>query len=243
MERTYLNDLFDFLKDRIDELTSDEADQLCWRYEDDYNECEIEGWHQDIVDKLGCSRYDLGCSKIVLFFDEYPDIVVKIPFDGIRDVDYEKDFEVTNERHFIHNYCEEELDIWYEAIEANVEEVFAEEAYIGQYRNISLYAAECCAMNYWYAVDEPSEDSKAKAKKITDGIYSEVNEYIPTIIEQHGEEFAEKVFKFIEEFEIDDLHDGNVGFKNGLFKFVDYSSYDDQEKGNNHESYVQGICI
>ena len=96
------------------------------------------------------------------------------------------------------------------------------------YHDLSLYAAERCNMDYRYAeVSEPSEDSKEKAKKIIKGVYSEVNEYIPTIIEQHGEEFAEKVFKFIEEFDINDLHDGNVGFKCGLFKFVDYSSYDD----------------
>lgn len=239
MERTYLNDLFDFLKDRLDMLTSDEVDQLHWRYEDDYDECEIDGWHEDIVDKLGCTKYALGCSKIVLFFDEYPDVVVKIPFDGVRNVDYEKDFEITNERNFIHNYCADELDIWYEAVEANIEEVFAEEAYVGMYHNLDLYAAERCNMDYGYSeLSNPSEDSKEKAKKITEGIYSEVNEYLPTIIEQHGEEFAEKVFKFIEDFDINDLHDGNVGFKCGLFKFVDYSSYDDQEKGNNYGSFI-----
>lgn len=229
MERTYLNDLFDFLKGRLDMLTSDEVDQLHWCYEDEYDECEIECWHEEIIDKLGCTRYALGCSKIVLFFDEYPDVVVKIPFDGVRSVDSGKDFEVvTNEWNFIHNYCAEELDIWYEAVEANVEKVFAEEAFVGRYHDLSLYAAERCNMDYGYAaMTAPSEDSKEKAKKITKDVYSEANEYIPTIIEQHGEEFAKKVLDFIEEFDINDLHSDNVGFKCGLFKFVDYSSYDD----------------
>ena len=226
MEKTYLNSLFDFLKDRIDKLSENESEQICWRYEDDYDECEMEDWHFDIVDKLG-GRYSNGCSKIVLFFDEYPDIVVKIPFEGIRYVDCDKDFEVVNERHFSQDYCSSELDIYYEALNVDLEDVFAEEAYIGCYHGISLYAAERCSEYYFWSVKEPSEDSKKKAEQILPSGYCEMKEYLPIIIEQYGEEFAEKLVSFIEEFEINDLHNGNVGVKDGMFKFIDYSSYDD----------------
>lgn len=237
MEKTYLNSLFDFLKDRIDKLTEEEEEQLCWRYNDDYYEDEMEDWHSEIVDKLG-GRYANGCSKIVLFFDEYPEVVVKIPFEGVRYVDCDKDFEVVNERYFHQNYCSSELDIWYEACNEGIENIFAEEAYIGCYHGVSLYAAERCSGYFWRNIEEPSEDSKKKAEQILPGGYCEMKEYLPIIIEQYGEEFAEKVLDFIEEFEIDDLHDGNVGLKDGMFKFIDYASYDDQEKGNNHGSYV-----
>lgn len=225
LDRTYLDGLFDFLKDRMDELSSDEVEQLCWRYEDDC-EYEVEDWHESLIEELGCERYAIGCSKIVLFFEEYPDVVIKIPFDGIRTIDYDKDYEVVDSRNFHLDYCAEELNIWYEAINAGVEKVFAEEAFIGRYRGVPLYVAERCSGRYRRA-EEPSEDSKNKAKKMTEGVYLEVAEYLPLIIHQYGEEFAEKVLNFVNDYSIDDLHDNNVGLKDGMFKFIDYSSYDD----------------
>lgn len=226
MKQDYLNEIYSFLKSKLDCLSYLQTETLGWRYEYDDSSDEIESYHDEIVYDLGCRKYSLGCSKIVLFFDEYPDVVIKIPFKGVRDLD-EDTFEVTDERYYYVDYCSLEYEIYQRAVQEKLDKIFAEEEFLGFYLDLPLYVAERCS-DYYAQVADPSEDSKQKASKLASEKlceYSDLTEYLPIIIEQHGEDFTERLVDFFNVNEIDDLHYDNVALKDGWFKFIDYSSF------------------
>lgn len=227
MKQDYLNEIYSFLKSKLDCLSYLQTEELGWRYEYDGGD-EIENYHDEITYDLGCSKYSLGCSKIVLFFDEYPDVVIKIPFQGVRDLD-EDTFEITDERCYNVDYCSLEYKIYQCAVQEKLDRVFAEEEFLGFYLDLPLYVAEKCSDYYSLAAD-PSQDSKQKASKLASeklDRYSDLKHYLPIIIEQYGEDFAERLVDFFNVNEIDDLHYDNVALKDGWFKFIDYSSFDE----------------
>lgn len=227
MKQDYLSEIYFFLKNKLDSLTYSQTEDLGWRYEyDDYGG-DIEDYHDEIIQDLGCKRYSSGCSKIVLFFDEYPDVVIKIPFHGVRDLD--EDFEVTNQRGYCVDYCHLEYEIYQHAVQEKLDKVFAAEEFLGFYSDLPLYVAERCS-GYYTQVDDPSEDSKQKANKLASeklDRYSDLTRYLPIIIEQYGEDFAGRLVDFCNVNEIDDLHCDNVALKDGWFKFIDYSSFNE----------------
>ena len=50
--------------------------------------------YQEIADFVGAEDYKNGASKLVLFFDEFPQYIIKIPLFGCAEVDYD-DYLVT----------------------------------------------------------------------------------------------------------------------------------------------------
>lgn len=232
MFQSDLEDVFDFLKDKVNRLSFEDTDSLNWRYEYE-DEFELEYYHEYITEKLGCSKYDAGCSKLVLFFDEFPDIVIKIPFLGVRILD--EDGDIVTHRSFCKDYCDCEVNIYYDSFYYDLQDIFAAEKFIGLYNGVLFYAQERCDQEYC-GLREVTEDSKSKACKLSEkkklGKYSELRDYLPVIIDQYGEEYADRLLDFIEEKDISDLHDGNIAFYHGVFKFIDYSSFESQRKGN-----------
>lgn len=226
MKQDYLNEIYSFLESKLDCLSYLQTEALGWRYEYDNYGDEVENYYDEIIHDLGCERYGLGCSKIVLFFDEYPDVVIKIPFQGVRDLD-EDTFEVTDERCYREDYCNLEYKIYQHAVQEKLDKIFAKEEFLGFYLDLPLYVAERCPDDY-LRIDNASEDSKQKASKLASeklDEYSDLTEYLPIIIEQYGEDFAERLVDFFNVNDIDDLHYDNVALKDGWFKFIDYSSF------------------
>ena len=172
-----------------------------------------------------------GVSKFVIFPDEDKDVVVKLPFSGTfcevwqdDTEEYESYFDYYNSKH--DNYCEMEANIYEEAEEEGVEEFFASTKYAGRTASDTPYYVS--ERVYGYISDElirvtPSEDSVKKAES---KYASMRTSWLAEAIEWYGEAKVDKFLKFVETHNINDLHNGNFGYrKNGAPCLLDYSGF------------------
>lgn len=199
--------------------------------------------------------YDAGISKCVLIFDNL-DYVIKIPFyaewfEG-EEIDYDEEndepiyedgytadypFEgievegYVKENHW--DYCETE-SLLYKAAEKNgVAEYFAETIHIGYAKDWPIYAQTRACMfcsedsrttrsrkNY---TDEEKET--VKTIRSTTNFYLD-DEWLMDFIAFWGQARLMQLIQFCNEYFIDDLHNGNIGYVCGAPCLIDYSSYD-----------------
>lgn len=216
-----------FLRKRFcDELSDEQFDLLTWKYKDEDYEEEIESCYEDIKELVGAKWVNTGESKIVFYFSEYPEWVVKIPFQGVRFVDEENTVSYTDT--YTTNYCEAELCYYYDAINEEVEDAFAEEHWLFDMCGADFYCAEYCELMTCDKM-EASEKARTVAEKIKKNSispYNDIFQWTPLLIDCYGEEFSKRVVDFIIKQDIEDLHNENVGFsRDGKFKLIDYSGF------------------
>jgi hypothetical protein len=199
--------------------------------------------------------YDSGISKGVLIFDSL-DYVIKIPFyaEGFEgdQIDYDEEndepifeddytseypFQGVEVEGFIKenewDYCETEV-LRYEVAKRNsMEDHFAKTYLIGFAIGWPIYAqVRACMFRSEASYSTRSkknytEEERETARKIRDEkkFYLD-EEWLMDFIAFWGEERMLAFIKFCEEWFIDDLHGGNLGYVNGIPCLVDYSSYD-----------------
>ena len=158
-----------------------------------------------------------GLTKLVVV-DKTTGFVLKIPFLGV-----------------CLNYCDEEEAIYHRASECGFENMFA------RCEKPSPIEQDKAKINFY--IMEYAEVSQAR-------ISSYVQEYYPDIGEKYdisplgvdecvvyellkrvlGEEKYLLICTFLEEEGVNDIHGGNIGFKNGELVLVDYSGYMGQEE-------------
>ena len=173
------------------------------------------------------TQFACGITKLVIFLNDSE--VVKVPFDGgfldCEDEDGE-DFYFFE----IKDYCDKEAIIYDEAVDAGVEEFFAKTELAG-YAGCGrpLYKSERV---FEYMSEETanirSKEPSQKAKNSANNSCYCVLPFgwLARAYDYYGEEKVEKLIAFLDEFDIRDLHDGNIGFrKNGAPVLLDYSGY------------------
>lgn len=124
------------------------------------------------------------------------------------------------------NYCATEEELYQKAKENGVEEFFLETKCIGTYEGIPIYIQPKVESGMYGTGVTPSKDSEAiyKAYKETElGVFD--NYFGAMIIEFYGEIKSLKLFNFIKEQNINDLHAGNCGFMGNAPVIFDYSGY------------------
>lgn len=232
LDQDFLDEFKDFIESRFCRLDEETLDRICWRWEDDYYADEWENAYWDLVPKLEADWEEHGCTKIVFAFYEYPQYVVKIPFKGVRRVDYEgpSSEDWLSEARYSADYCQLEADLYLDAMRDGIQSVFAEVRFLTKISDIPIYVAERC--NGFSSVDsDVSEQSRTISSEIihskSDSL-GDIGQFLGEIVEQYGEDFAKKVVHFTDEYDIDDIHEGNVGWsKDEKFKLIDYSNYFD----------------
>lgn len=197
--------------------------------------------------------YDSGVSKGVLVFDEL-DYVIKIPFyceylegDGYYDEDdnWVQEIEdgpsgypfngVEVEGFSAENdwdYCETESYRYLVAKRNGVEEFFAETWMIGKIRQWPVYAqVKACMFRSEASYSERSrknysdaERETAKTIKQETGFYVE-SEWLMDFLSYWGKERLMTFIEFCNQWLIDDLHGGNLGYVCGVPCLIDYSSF------------------
>lgn len=210
-------------------------------YHDEYDNEESD-WNEYIEENCGACDYATGASKIVLFYNDIENWVVKLPFFG----DY---FESTGEYsdyteadkylpvYNTNDYCEAEAYLTEKAVEYGIGDMFAKTYYLGSLNGIPTYISEkveetVCGHYGHY------EYSRANSAQETQELYNfysteldEAGLYYeqPTFryfVDQYGQKKAEKLIQFIMDYNIDDLHSANIGFdKTGKIKLIDYSGF------------------
>lgn len=237
MEQT-INKLFDFVKDTIEASTLEKV-KFCYNEGGDYI-------YEDFEEATGLKEKH-GCTKIVLFVPNIDEYVVKIPFQGTRycvwnedTEEYELDessgssFSYANSRVDCQewDYCEAEAIIYEMAVAAGVGEFFAKTFYLGDIYGYPIYAAEKIKYEWWdlpYGKKRVSEDSINKARNLSHCVDIDLNgEALSLFVEQYGYEKTSMFVDFLNELQLEDFHNGNIGFdKDGKLKIIDYSCYDE----------------
>ena len=195
-------------------------------YEGDYDNDPPEGLQNNDV---AC-----GMSKYVIFFDE--DSVIKIPFNGEWYYNCDWEEEDSEEYYFDEFYCTDygavEEEIYNRAYEEGLEMFFAATEFIGTGKcGKPFYKSErvlCLDSDEGYDFAKNHDPSQGSKDKANEYLYKTPLPFgwLARAYEYYEEALVERFIEFIEENNITDLHDGNVGFrKNGAPVLLDYSGF------------------
>ena len=132
------------------------------------------------------------------------------------------------------NYCEAEAYVYHRAKAKNVDKCFAATEFLGWAKDHPIYTQERCVI---FSSDESSSYHE-KHESRTQEDYNKLSElrrkidfydtdadWLLDFLIYWGEEILTKFAEFAFDCNINDLHNGNIGYRNGVPVLVDYSSY------------------
>lgn len=132
------------------------------------------------------------------------------------------------------NYCQAESELSIKAKNAGLAPCFAITSFLGFANGYPIYIQDRCSM----FSDESSSTNKEKYKNRTREDYKSLREvrervdfwsinddWLLDFLIYFGEEILERLANFIFDNDIEDLHNGNIGYIKGVPCLVDYSSY------------------
>lgn len=129
------------------------------------------------------------------------------------------------------NYCELEEYLYNFAVENGVSDMFAKTEFFGRAKcGRPVYISEKCKGFHW-GDRKPSDASKTIVKDKRDSRtpgWSRMDSMITALfVDDYGVERAEKLFQFLSDFDISDLHSDNVMIseKTGKIVITDYSGF------------------
>lgn len=129
------------------------------------------------------------------------------------------------------NYCELEEYLYNFAVENGVSDMFAKTEFFGYAKGgRPVYISEKCK-DFWCGDREPSDASKTLVKDKRDSRtpgWSRMDSVITALfVDDYGIERAAKLFQFLSDFNITDLHSNNVMIseKTGKIVITDYSGF------------------
>lgn len=126
------------------------------------------------------------------------------------------------------DYCAAEAYVSKD-IPEDIVDMFCRTFYLFTYEHygvtIPVYYSEKADSAYYYGSVDVSQNSRDSAKKYRCA-YKFGSDACATFIEQYGEEKVSKLYDFLDEYMIGDLHDGNVMFNSdGKLVVVDFSDF------------------
>lgn len=160
--------------------------------------------------------FQYGATKGVFIPKDLTDYVVKFDFDELES-----------------SYCFHEFDTYNTAKEQNLDRYFAETRLLGSFQNNFLYAQEyvryscedllidtetIVSENFIQHISEKMQDTPCTC--------SLPMEWCAKFIDLYGEKELDRLFKFLEDRGVNDLHSGNVGYLSDKRPIIfDYSGY------------------
>jgi hypothetical protein len=185
-----------------------------------------------VADQLDDVQFKYGMTKFVLMFNE--EEVIKIPFDGeFYYTNEDNDEEAFTPFREHEDYCALEEEIYIKACDAGVGAAFAETRFLFNTINgTPAYISERVlplTSNESYNFIHSSADSREKARALLSKSNAGMpREWLASVIEYYGSDFADKLIAFINKEDLYDFHSGNLGFrKDGSPVLLDYSGYDE----------------
>lgn len=189
--------------------------------------------YQEIADFVGAEDYKNGASKLVLFFNEFPRYIIKIPLFGYAEVDddyLDEDVTVSSNKlayiEYEKNYCEEEAYIYKKAKAKGIEEFFAKTEFLITIEGIDIYYSEKVVSASKYELQREKLD---EAKSLRNCYEVDLaSSYIAQMLVYASVDKIKDLLSFIYEYSIWDLVGDNVFIdKHGHVQLVDYSSFDE----------------
>lgn len=191
--------------------------------EDDFYEKVIE-----CLPKNVSFRYDYGATKLVIIFPG-ADYVIKIPFTGFYTYTEEDDIEYIEFENGGNgwDYCEREIDIYFDAMRVGLEKFFAKTELIGHICGHPIYIQERAEI-----LGECVSKHTSFFKK-NDNIREICNEkgylcfnvyWVAELFECYPEQDFNNLMKYITDY-ICDLHSENIGYIDDVPVLVDYAGF------------------
>lgn len=185
----------------------------------------------DLLPKYFEYTYNYGASKLVIQ-PKGENFVIKIPFTGyfIGDELYEDFTEaglVTNNDCNEWDYCLTEVEVYSLAAQQGIEKIFCKTELIGDIENHPIYIQELATVFRKRSITSPDSEEKINKtmKKLYNmGVITEINKlWLSDVYLYFGDILFDTIFPFISE--INDLHDGNIGYIGDRPVIFDYSGY------------------
>ena len=145
-----------------------------------------------------------------------------------KDYDYIVKFDTTG-----NEYCQKEADVYATARTMGIECMFAECEYLGRLDlddndYVYLYGYKKAKMTYRSRKIDANEEEELTP--YADSPLRERNDCIAAdLLHDWGTELFEKLDWFCANNDINDLHNGNVGYVDGKLVLIDYSGFEDSE--------------
>ena len=236
----YRQELIDFLENALKYI---DVAELAKHYNNANN------WKYDELLAHTDCYYKLGASKIVLCFDEFDDIVIKIPFTGhFISGEYEEFYYAgLNVNTTLDNdwdYCEAEMTIFQE-IESDYPELtdfFCETEFLGYIQEHPFYiqervktvASKMDSQEYLetYSPSEENIKSLSESLEYSDfiGFLTDKDDTLNIFgvsCDNYGIDLIKELIEFCDKH-IEDLHNSNYGFNNeGVIQIFDYCGFND----------------
>jgi hypothetical protein len=194
-----------------------------------------------------CLSVRCGASKVVLFYTELTKLgyCVKIPFLGVEEYDedtgefYHSSYEYANSifgswteyraQTSTWDYCNVESFICERAKDENLDKFFACTFYLCDINHHPIYLAEIADST----MSIPCENCKSPTwsesyqKGLNFENYFVSDEAMGFFIDNYGESECHRFLNFLDRFNVGDLSESNIGFKDGKIKLIDYSDFND----------------
>lgn len=238
----YKNEVFNFLDKVFDKHC---ARSLLYAPEDgDMDSSDaLNELFDDVMYILNADWWKAGASKIVFYFEEFKDIVVKIPFHGscCGIIDEEGFVDTSDPINFDGcdvgdgwDYCLKESLVYEQKIEkSKYKDMFAATEYIGTLYDCPIYIARYVDSDSAHQGGRYSADSLETAKNLRktlnkEKIYTQFDTVtLAFLVETMGEKGSEDFIRFLEDAKIDDMHDENyVITEDSKIIIIDYSGFD-----------------
>jgi hypothetical protein len=166
--------------------------------------------------------YEAGATKGVLMFKDLG-FVIKIPFVGDND-----DYFYGSGYSDGWNYCQTEEKRFEFAKEYGLDQCFLELKYIGHIDNYPIYLQEYISEvggGIHYASYSDKERNEMTDRCEGSGYNCFNPNWLLDAFKYYGEEIFYKLLRFIDDYDIDDLHGANLGYQNGQPLIIDYASF------------------
>lgn len=139
--------------------------------------------------------------------------------------EFENAADVCEDYENVWDYCEAESYLGQAAEDCGVDNLFVPTLFMSEVEGIPCYTQKRVEMGDH---GDPTKESRKKFDEINCTQWSSISTTCGALIlENYGEETLNKVIKFVNEYNIADLHGGNWAFSNNNVVFVDYSGYRD----------------
>lgn len=232
----------DIVNNLYDKLSDKELFALTTKICDEDRDVFDNSLYSEIAYKAGFDGCNIGASKLVLWNDADKNYVVKIPFKSIICIPYEMytdcDEDILNYAYGADTMPMEHADCYQRYIcdsddYCSAEEFLAEEIPFNLSDMIfpvvrlvddePFYIAERAVTDVYDYTPYVSQKSKDSAKDFKCDISKVV---LSILIEQYGASKLHRFLRFVNNWCINDLHDGNFMYdKNGMLRVIDYSGY------------------
>lgn len=193
---------------------------------DELSECTLESNVIENINLKTSMYYEFGASKAV-FISLAHDYVIKIPFCGDEDYDTEEFYSFTCARGYTEwDYCDAESYIYNHLVPEHLKILFAETRFVTKINDYPIYIQPKCIpfdfdkFQSYESIQKTHEIcSEQKLKCFNEN-------WLADVYETYGAEILTDLLLFIEEYNIQDLHNGNIGYTEEGYPIIfDYSGF------------------